>query len=319
VKRILIGVVLAVGVASALGISAPSAGPSAVAIAPGVTVSGVRVGGLMSERARARLRAAFERPIVFRYGSKRWRATAKKLGSAAAVRDAVSNALRADRGEDVQLDVYVRPRLVRRYVAGLQKRFYRPAQNAQLVGLVGLRPSISEERSGVAVRRRAMERAIVEALRRNDRKPIRLRVRRLDPEVTRAGFGHVIVIRTRSNGLDLYQGETPVRSFGVATGTARYPTPLGLFSIVDMQRDPWWRPPDSDWAEGLEPVPPGPGNPLGTRWMGLNAPGVGIHGTPDAASIGYSASHGCIRMQIPEAEWLFTQVTWGTPVYIVSA
>ena len=50
---------------------------------------------------------------------------------------------------------------------------------------------------------------------------------------------------------------------------------------------------------------PGPGNPLGTRWMGLSAPAVGIHGTPDPASIGYSVSHGCIRMRIPEVEWLF--------------
>jgi lipoprotein-anchoring transpeptidase ErfK/SrfK len=50
--------------------------------------------------------------------------------------------------------------------------------------------------------------------------------------------------------------------------------------------------------------------------MGLNAAGVGIHGTPDAASIGYSASHGCIRMHIPDAEWLFTHVVIGTPVYI---
>jgi len=64
-------------------------------------------------------------------------------------------------------------------------------------------------------------------------------------------------------------------------------------------------------------VPPGPGNPLGTRWMGLSVPGVGIHGTPDAASIGYSASHGCIRMRIPDAEWLFEHVSEGTPVFIV--
>jgi lipoprotein-anchoring transpeptidase ErfK/SrfK len=53
--------------------------------------------------------------------------------------------------------------------------------------------------------------------------------------------------------------------------------------------------------------------------MGLSAPGVGIHGTPDSASIGYSASHGCIRMRIPEAEWLFTRVRIGTPVFIVDA
>jgi lipoprotein-anchoring transpeptidase ErfK/SrfK len=53
--------------------------------------------------------------------------------------------------------------------------------------------------------------------------------------------------------------------------------------------------------------------------MGLSASGVGIHGTPDDASIGYSASHGCIRMHIPDAEWLFNHVTVGTPVFIVSA
>jgi lipoprotein-anchoring transpeptidase ErfK/SrfK len=117
----------------------------------------------------------------------------------------------------------------------------------------------------------------------------------------------------------VYNGERPWRTFPVATGQAIYPTPLGNWHIVDMQRNPWWRPPDSPWARGLQPIPPGPGNPLGTRWMGLDAAGVGMHGTPDAASIGYSASHGCIRMQIPDAEWLFSQVHIGTPVFIVSA
>jgi lipoprotein-anchoring transpeptidase ErfK/SrfK len=52
--------------------------------------------------------------------------------------------------------------------------------------------------------------------------------------------------------------------------------------------------------------------------MGLSAPGVGIHGTPQDGSIGYSLSHGCIRMHIPEAEWLFEHVDVGTPVFIVS-
>ena len=107
-----------------------------------------------------------------------------------------------------------------------------------------------------------------------------------------------------------------MRQLGVATRQSKYPTPSGMYSIVTMQRDPWWIPPDSPWAQNAKPIPPGPGNPLGTRWMGISAPGVGLHGTPDAASIGYSASHGCIRMRIPDAEWLFTQVTVGTPVYI---
>ena len=137
--------------------------------------------------------------------------------------------------------------------------------------------------------------------------------------MTRAAYGPIIVIRRESKRLYLYKGTRFQRVFGVATGQAAYPTPLGRFSIAVMWQNPWWYPPDSDWAAGLEPVPPGPGNPLGTRWMGLTAPGVGIHGTPDSASIGYSASHGCIRMRIPEAEWLFGHVQVGTPVFIVPA
>jgi lipoprotein-anchoring transpeptidase ErfK/SrfK len=127
----------------------------------------------------------------------------------------------------------------------------------------------------------------------------------------------VVVIRRASNLLTLYSGMRPVRQFAVATGQTVYPTPLGRFQIVVKWKNPWWYPPASPWAKGEKPTPPGPGNPLGTRWMGISAPGVGIHGTPQDGSIGYSLSHGCIRMHIPQAEWLFDHVDVGTPVYIV--
>src|SRR5205814_26450 len=107
---------------------------------------------------------------------------------------------------------------------------------------------------------------------------------RIGEAVARTNFGPVIVIRRGSNRLHLYRGMQPWRVFPVATGQASYPTPLGRFRVVVKWRNPWWYPPSSRWAQGLKPVPPGPGNPLGTRWMGLSAPGVGIHGTPDAAS-----------------------------------
>ena len=117
-----------------------------------------------------------------------------------------------------------------------------------------------------------------------------------------------------------YRGEKLVRSFRVATGQPRYPTPVGRFDIVVKQTNPIWYPPQtSDWARGLEPVPAGPGNPLGTRWMGLSEPLIGIHGTPDNASIGTAASHGCVRVDIPEAEWLYSQIEIGTSVFIVEA
>jgi lipoprotein-anchoring transpeptidase ErfK/SrfK len=136
--------------------------------------------------------------------------------------------------------------------------------------------------------------------------------------VTAASIGAVIVISTEQNHLWLYDGMKLVRVFSVATGQAIYPTPHGVFHIVVKWKNPWWYPPTQDaWAKGLKPVPPGPNNPLGTRWMGLSAPGVGIHGTDEPTSIGYSASHGCIRMQVPDAEWLFDRVAVGTTVDIV--
>ena len=128
----------------------------------------------------------------------------------------------------------------------------------------------------------------------------------------------MIVVTRGANTLRLYEGRKLVRTFPVATGQAIYPTPAGVWSIANKQRDPWWYPPTYDeWAKGLKPVPPGPGNPLGTRWMGLTAPGVGIHGTDADTSIGYSASHGCVRMHVPDAEWLFEHVSVGTPVVIL--
>jgi L,D-transpeptidase ErfK/SrfK len=127
------------------------------------------------------------------------------------------------------------------------------------------------------------------------------------------------VIQRGSNELTLYDGAKVVRQFRVATGQSAYPTPLGRFQIVVKWRNPWWYPPASPWAQGESPIPPGPNNPLGTRWMGLSAPGVGIHGTNNPASIGYSLSHGCIRMLVSQAEWLFNHVDIGTPVFIVSA
>jgi lipoprotein-anchoring transpeptidase ErfK/SrfK len=177
---------------------------------------------------------------------------------------------------------------------------------------------IRRERPGRALGTKALVRKVTAALRANSRLPVRARTRTVEPTVTVASIGKVIVISREQNRLWLYDGEKLVRVFPVATGQAIYPTPRGLWHIVVKWKNPWWYPPTYDsWAKGLKPVPPGPDNPLGTRWMGLNAPGVGIHGTDAPTSIGYSASHGCIRMQVPDAEWLFDRVDIGTTVYIV--
>ena len=303
-----------------LGVAAPDAARKPVVIAPGVSVAGVKVGGLTSEPARTRIERAFGRPLRLSFGQKRWRISPRYLGANAAVDDAVARALRAAPRARVNLQVTAtRPR-IRRYVGRLDRLFAREPISSAVVGVAGGRPAFSPPRAGLAVRRTEMTNALAYMLRTNRRDVIPLLTRSVPPEVTPENFGPVVVIFRESKRLTLFDGRRALRTFPIATGQAQYPTPLGVYSIATKQRDPWWiPPPDSDWAQGKKPIPPGPGNPLGTRWMGTTAPLVGIHGTPDAASIGYSASHGCIRMRVPDAEALFNRINVGTPVVIVAA
>ncbi len=298
---------------------APPAGPPDP-IADGVKIAGIRAGGLDAEQARQLVRRAYARPLRFRLGKRGWQVSPTRFATEPLLDDAVANALRADENEDVEVRVAVDKNRVRSYVAELDRRFSRPVVDARVEGFTGSRPAISAEQWGQSVRRATMVAAITRTLRSRIRPRLPVVLRPLKPSVTRARFGPVVVIKRDSKRLLLFRGTSLARSFPVATGQAAYPTPTGNFAVADKQRDPWWRPPpDSEWARGAKPIPPGPGNPLGTRWMGLTAPLVGIHGTPDAASIGYSASHGCIRMYIPDADWLFDRVEIGTPVLIVAA
>ena len=127
-----------------------------------------------------------------------------------------------------------------------------------------------------------------------------------------------IVVDIGDLHLYLYRNGKLVKSYPVATGQPAYPTPTGTYSIVNMVEDPTWLPPDSDWAKDAQPIPPGTENPLGTRWMGTSASGVGMHGVPPSedGSIGTYASHGCIRMHNWDAVDLFDRVVIGMPVII---
>ena len=296
----------------------PKPRPTPKVLPHGVTIGGIHVGGLAPRAAYAVVRAAFDAPLVLVVGAHRTEMKPASLGAVAYAKNAVSRARFAAPGTSIPLGVNIDGSRVRREIASLAKRFDREAVDSTLL-LRDLQPYIT---NGVSGKRLAPKRSfeeILTALRQNRRTDVVLPYEDVAQNVTRSSFGSVIVIRRGSNHLYLYKGMKPWRTFTVATGQAIYPTPLGKFDIVVKWKDPWWYPPDSPWAKGAKPIPPGPGNPLGTRWMGLSAPGVGIHGTPDPASLGYSASHGCIRMYIPYAEWLFDHVDVGTPVYIVPA
>lgn len=291
--------------------------PRPTTIPAGVTIAGeVFVGGLSPAQATEAVKQHFARPLILRFGKVTLRVTPKQLGASAYVGDAVKRARIVQPGANVPLKVKAPKPSIERYVRTLGRRFERRAVDSEL-SLRNGKPFVSKEQAGRRLRRLTLVNAIFRSVKTHARDPIALRADTIEPSVTRASIGDVIVIRRGINRLYLYDGMKLRRTFGVATGQARYPTPLGKFEIIVKWRNPWWYPPKSDWAKDAKPIPPGPGNPLGTRWMGISSPAVGIHGTPDAASIGYSVSHGCIRMLIPEVEWLFNQVDVGTPVYIL--
>jgi len=314
VLRTLAAIVAAAGFACA---AAPASTPTPL-IGSGVSVSGVRVGGLSAEPARARIERVFSRPIAIRTPDGVVHVSPDQVGARSSIAVAVTSALAATPGSTIKLPTKYSSERIASVVSKLAQRFDYAPVNATVTGADANGPVFSAAKSGRAVDTRTMRAALGQALRSSARQPLLLLTHPVPAKTTVANFGPVIVISRGANRLTLYDGSSAVRTFGVATGQAIYPTPAGLWHIMDMQRDPWWYPPTYDeWAKNLKPVPPGPSNPLGTRWMGLNAPGVGIHGTDAPASIGYSASHGCVRMQVPDAEWLFEHVAVGTPVVIL--
>jgi lipoprotein-anchoring transpeptidase ErfK/SrfK len=285
--------------------------PAPRTIKTGVAIAGQDVGGLTAAEARAAVEKRFRRSLLLVVSPQSSRrVTPGQLGARALVDKAVSSAVATRTpGRAIPLTVEVDDGVLRRYLARLGRQTSAAPVDSELK-LVRLKPVWTRSKPG----RRLQE------LRQHSREPFVLPYAERAPAVTEEEPGKVIVVRRESKQLRLYDGTRLKRIFRVATGQSSYPTPLGRWVIVNKQRNPWWYPPQtSAWAAGKEPVPPGPGNPLGTRWMGLSAPLVGIHGTPDSASIGYSASHGCIRMLIPEVEWLFERVDIGTTVFIVPA
>jgi lipoprotein-anchoring transpeptidase ErfK/SrfK len=311
------GIVLVVSVLACLAFAgAVQADDPPGTIPAGVAVGGVGVGGLTKQVATVTVQQAFDAPVELSFAGTRVLVTPDLLGAKAAVGSAVDQAATAAPNTQVALTIAVDQSVTAGFMARLAKRLDRAPVDSRLF-LRNARPFLTQELPGLKLDQRRAVRDTVAALTANTRTPIALPGRRVNAKVTRAGFGAVIVIHRGENRLLLYDGMRYWRVFGVATGQTQYPTPLGRFTIVVKWRNPWWYPPASPWARGQSPIPPGPGNPLGTRWMGLSASGVGIHGTPSDGSIGYSVSHGCIRMHIPEAEWLFNHVDVGTTVFIV--
>lgn len=133
-----------------------------------------------------------------------------------------------------------------------------------------------------------------------------------------------IVINVPQRMLFLFRDGRLEGHFPVGIGRRGWTTPAGRYRIVEKERDPSWEVPRSIQAEMrrkgqrvVERMPPGPDNPLGQHWLGLNRNGIGIHGTPQTSSLFGFVSHGCVRMHPEDIERLFEEVEPGTTVEIL--
>src|SRR5437588_10777478 len=199
-----------------------------------------------------------------------------------------------------------------------------PVRNASLS--VGGSGQLVEVRSrpGATVDSTLLDRELVRALSApTARHVLSVPVRTVKPKITTtllaAEYPAYIVIDRPDFKLLLYQHLRLTHSYSIAVGMAGLETPAGLHQILDKEVNPSWHVPHSAWAGSLagQVIPPGPEDPLVARWMAIDDLGDGIHGTDAPSSIGSAASHGCIRMLVPDVLQLYGMTPVGTPAYVV--
>ena len=330
-------------VAAAGGIYAYDSGREDL-IAKGITVGGVDVGGLDREAARARLQAAvlepLNRPVVARYHGKRFTLTPERAKVGVDIDGSVHQAIERSRAgnifqrtsrnlqgkainADVDLDIVYNRKSITRLVKRISGEIDRPAKDATLdlsKGQVDPTPSAT----GMAVRakklRNQLRRSLlsVEGSRR-----VKVQTQVVQPQVSTkdlaARYPAIVVISRGSFRLALYQNLKLAKTYGIAVGQVGLETPAGLYHVQNKAINPAWTMPNSSWVKPQDRgkiVPGGTAeNPLKARWLGI-FDGAGIHGTDAVNSIGTAASHGCIRMRIPDVIDLYDRVPVNAPVYI---
>ena len=302
---------------------------------PGATVAGVEVGGLTRDQAVAAVAAAIrpqlDRSITVAWNEREWTATPRELGARNDAEQAVDAAIRASRetsffermqmkmlGDrlDFERNVAITyPRQgVRGFIKGIAASVDKDPRDAEIDYSTGW-VEIVPEREGRAVELKKSRRSLMRAL-RNESPEIALSVKPLYPEVTTDAFDQVLLVRIGENKLYLYEDGRIVRSWRVATGLPEYPTPTGLYHVTEKRYMPTWVNPAPDtWGADMPAeIPPGPGNPLGLRAINWDAPAIRFHGTSATYSLGYNASHGCVRMSNADVIELYDMIDVGTPI-----
>jgi lipoprotein-anchoring transpeptidase ErfK/SrfK len=237
----------------------------------------------------------------------------------------ISRTWRGVTGETI--DASIQPRVsfgrapVTQLVRRITKRLSYPAKDAS-VSFTGDSVGAIAGHYGRTVQSHRLEQDILAALRtRSGSRFVTVHTAKVKPKVTTAELAQkyptVITVDRSAFQLRLWKNLHLVKTYGIAVGRAGLETPAGLYHIQDKQVNPSWHVPNSPWAGSLagQVIPPGPADPIKARWMGIYN-GAGIHGTEETGSIGSAASHGCIRMLIPDVIELYDQTPLGAPVYI---
>jgi lipoprotein-anchoring transpeptidase ErfK/SrfK len=315
-------------------------------VAHGIKVGNVDVGGLTREDAQAKLDKQLVAPLKERLsvrigGPKEpdYHLTAKEAQVNVDVSKTVGIAIKEGRKGGVfartwrgisggERKVTVKPKVtystaaVNRLVARVEHRLNRSAIDAK-ADFQPERVAIRAARTGRTVDAARLRASIVADLTTatSDR-TVTVPVKTTRPKVTSATvekrYPVIIDVNRGAFQLTLYKHLKKVKTYPIAVGQAGLETPAGLYKIANKEINPAWHVPNSAWAGSLagSVIPGGaPNNPLKARWLGVYD-GVGVHGTSDSGSIGSNASHGCIRMLIPDVEELYPQVPVGSPIYI---
>ena len=312
-------------------------------IAKGVTVAGIDVGGMRRAEAtqlvQRRLADPLDKPIVVRAAGHRFRLSTERSGVTTDVEGMVADAVRASRDgnllqrswrgltggqvkRSVKLKLSYNDRAVRSLVRHIARRIGQAPKDASIQpSATGLQTVPSKEGlalQGTDLRERLRHALVTPGASRR----ILARTRIVQPQVTTDNLAdkypwYVIVNRPKF-ALTVYEHLKPKKTYRVAVGQVGLETPAGLYHVQNKAVNPAWHVPNSNWAGDLAgKVIAGddPSNPIKARWLGIYN-GAGIHGTDAINSLGSAASHGCIRMAIPDVIELYNEVPVGAPVFI---
>ena len=327
--------VLALGAAASAGAQTPP--PAEERIRAGVTVSGVDVGNLTLAEAKVRLEQTLgpvlASDVTVRAGGRSFKLKMAKLGFRFRSGKTALRALYAGRAAPPAADGTLPPAAATpsvryrraplwRFVKGVAAKVEVPARDARIrifVTKIRKRPGRKGKKMAVRPAINAIEKIAADPVLPRE---VAARIIRTTPRIRtrelKRAYPSVITISKSSFRLRLFRNLKFAKSYGVAVGMAAYPTPSGLFAIQSKQVNPTWTAPNSPWAgemAGQQVAGGAANNPLKARWMGVSG-AVGIHGTGQPWTIGTRASHGCIRMTVPDVIDLFGRISIGTPVLI---